>query len=252
MTMSTRRLAFSGCLIALFSVMLVAQSTGPQSAAPAQAGAVPFGAGAARPGPGVTMPVLTSRPAPKYPRDGAAAHAAGTIVVEVVVRQDGTVGDVRVVNDSTSGQWPSLVSAVTDSMRLWQFTPGQRAGAAVDVVVPVAFTFNLASPSGGDHLEIVYPQSLPGLVNPRPAHQEMPRYTEDAMRAKIQGNVMIRIVVDPTGVVSAATIIQSLDRVLGLDEQAIAAAKLWTFEPARFNGVPVASTATIVLTFKLH
>src|SRR5689334_20627703 len=100
----------------------------------AQTGAVPFGAGAYRPGPDVTMPVAIDRPAPKYPADGAAAHAAGTIVVEAVVGRDGTVGDVRVLIDSTSGQWPSLVQAAIDAARVWHFKPGERAGVAADVI----------------------------------------------------------------------------------------------------------------------
>src|SRR5262249_26947467 len=153
---------------------------------------IPFGAGAYRPGPGVTMPVATSRAEPKYPSDGAASHAAGTVLVEVVVQHDGTVGDVRVVADSTSGQWPSIVQAATEAVRLWQFKPGERAGVAADVIVPIAFTFNLANPSGRDHLALIYPQGLPGLVNPKPTHVETPRYTEQAMRAKIQGDVTMR------------------------------------------------------------
>src|SRR5262249_23656642 len=103
-----------------------------------------------------------------------------------------------------------------------------------------------------DHLALIYPQGLPGLVNPKPTHVETPRYTEQAMRAKIQGDVTMRVVVDATGAVTTATVVKSLEPPLGLDEQAIAAAKLWTFEPARFNGAPVACSVTIVLAFTLH
>lgn len=236
-----RLLALSTWLVALSAPALLAQT-----------GVAPFGAGASRPGPGVTMPVAIERPTPDYPHDGPAAHAAGTVVIEVVVRRDGTVGEARVVNDSTSSQWPMLVEAAMDAARRWRFKPGERAGVAADVIVPIAFTFNLASPSGANQFAVVYPDGVPGLLPPRPTHSQPPAYTEPAMRAKIQGDVLLAVVVDSTGTVTSVRVARSLDKQFGLDDQAVAAAKQWTFEPGRLNGTPVMCQVALVLNFKLH
>jgi TonB family protein len=63
-------------------------------------------------------------------------------------------------------------------------------------------------------------------------------YTPEAMRAKIQGFVKIQAVVDVDGVVREVKVAQSLDRVFGLDEQALKAVRAMTFAPGKFKGQP--------------
>jgi protein TonB len=79
-----------------------------------------------------------------------------------------------------------------------------------------------------------------------------PRYTADAMQAKIQGSVELEVLVSPTGAVSDVKVSRSLDRSYGLDAQAIATAKQWIFRPARFKGQPVAYLVLIVMEFSLR
>lgn len=79
-----------------------------------------------------------------------------------------------------------------------------------------------------------------------------PRYTGDAMRAKIQGDVELEAVVLPGGTVGDVRVVKSLDARFGLDREAIRAAKLWTFGPATLNGGPVPAVVGIVLSFRLH
>jgi TonB family protein len=92
----------------------------------------------------------------------------------------------------------------------------------------------------------------PGIVHPVPVSQVEPRYTSDAMRAKIQGSVMIGVVVGADGKVRDMRLETSLDPIYGLDMEALRAAAGWTFRPAMKDGQPVASVAKIVLTFHLH
>jgi periplasmic protein TonB len=72
------------------------------------------------------------------------------------------------------------------------------------------------------------------------------------MRAKIQGEVLVELSIDPGGRVTDARIIESLDPVYGLDESALAAARQWVFMPALVDGTPTAATARITLHFRLH
>jgi TonB family protein len=91
-----------------------------------------------------------------------------------------------------------------------------------------------------------------GASLPRLLHEEKPRYTSAAMAERIQGRVLLECVVGVNGKVEQATVVRSLDKQYGLDEEAIAAAKKWRFEPATRNGIPVPVLITIELTFTLR
>jgi protein TonB len=91
-----------------------------------------------------------------------------------------------------------------------------------------------------------------GVTLPRVLHEERPQYTSDAMRAKVQGTVLLECVVRPDGSVSDVQIVRSLDPTFGLDQQAVAAARKWRFAPGTRQGEPVAVQITIELTFTLR
>jgi len=89
-----------------------------------------------------------------------------------------------------------------------------------------------------------------GVTVPRLLREVRPNYTAEAMKAKIQGSVLVECVVLPDGTVGN-TRVRSLDKTFGLDESAIAAAKQWRFEPGTRDGVAVPVLVTIELTFTL-
>lgn len=92
----------------------------------------------------------------------------------------------------------------------------------------------------------------PGIVMPKPIHAEKPSYTPEAMRAGIQGSVLLTVVVEKDGTVDNVEVTRSLDMMYGLDEAAIKAASQWRFEPGQKDGKPVAVRVTIELTFTLR
>ena len=89
------------------------------------------------------------------------------------------------------------------------------------------------------------------VTMPRLLREVKPRYTPDAMRQRIQGAVLMEIVVTEDGNVGEVAILQSLDPVFGLDEEAVTAAKAWRFEPARRDGKAVPLIVTLELQFTL-
>ncbi len=91
-----------------------------------------------------------------------------------------------------------------------------------------------------------------GVETPQPLRQARPNYTSEAMRAKIQGEVIIEAVVLPDGTVGDVKVVRSLDKNFGLDEEALKAAKQWRFRPGTRFGEPVAVLVTIALTFTLR
>jgi TonB family protein len=90
--------------------------------------------------------------------------------------------------------------------------------------------------------------SNPQPVGPRP----IPRYTSDAMRARIQGAVALAATVQPDGTVADVRILQSLDPTYGLDAAAIATAQSWRFTPGTRAGEPVAVRIMIEFEFNLR
>src|SRR5207248_2979539 len=78
-----------------------------------------------------------------------------------------------------------------------------------------------------------------GVTLPRVLREVKPQYTSDAMRAKVQGTVLLECVVKPDGTVGDVQVIRSLDPTFGLDQQAVVAARQWRFAPGTRMGEPV-------------
>ena len=91
-----------------------------------------------------------------------------------------------------------------------------------------------------------------GINLPRLLREVKPQYTPEAMRAKIQGTVVLEVVVLPDGTIGDVRVTKSLDPVFGLDAQAIAAARQWRFTPGTRFGEPVAVALAIELFFNLR
>jgi protein TonB len=91
-----------------------------------------------------------------------------------------------------------------------------------------------------------------GVAAPRLLRSVRPEYTADAMRARIQGTVSLDCVVDTAGRVDRCLVRRSLDSIYGLDQQALRAARQWSFEPGTRQGVPVAVRVAIELSFNMR
>ena len=82
--------------------------------------------------------------------------------------------------------------------------------------------------------------------------QVQPTYTAAALQAGIEGTVELEAVVLTDGTVGDVRVVKSLDRVFGLDEQAIQAARRWVFRPpVDTAGKPVRAAVTLILDFRL-
>lgn len=84
---------------------------------------------------------------------------------------------------------------------------------------------------------------------PKVIYKVEPEYTEEARNAKINGTVLLFVVVDASGNPGNIQVIRGLDP--GLDKNAIAAISQWRFDPARKNDRPVAVQANIEVNFRL-
>jgi periplasmic protein TonB len=91
-----------------------------------------------------------------------------------------------------------------------------------------------------------------GVTSPIPVRRPPPAYTAEAMRARLQGVVVLNCVVRPDGRCSDIRITKSLDMVFGLDQQAIASAREWVFRPGTRMGEPVAVLVTLEIGFTIR
>ena len=84
---------------------------------------------------------------------------------------------------------------------------------------------------------------------PSVLHKVEPEYSEEARTARLQGTVIVQVVIGTNGVAGDSRIVKGLG--LGLDEQAIEAISQWQFKPGVRDGQPVPVAATIEVNWRL-
>lgn len=87
------------------------------------------------------------------------------------------------------------------------------------------------------------------LQNPKKLSTAPPHYTEEARTQKIQGVVILQVVIDELGDVVAMRVLKGLPG--GLTESAMAAVKQWKFEPAMLDDEPVKVFYNLTVNFRL-
>ena len=98
-----------------------------------------FGGGAYRPGSGITPPRVLREVKADYTEEARRRGLTGEVVMEIVVRRDGSVGNVHLLQGLGLGLDERAIAAV----RQWRFTPAERQGVPVDVIVEVGVEFRL-------------------------------------------------------------------------------------------------------------
>jgi protein TonB len=89
-----------------------------------------------------------------------------------------------------------------------------------------------------------------GVGVPACAYCPLPEYTDQARKARIEGQVLVQAVVTADGRAENVSIRQGLGS--GLDEKAIEAVKKWRFKPAHnAQGHPTAVVVPMHVTFRL-
>jgi protein TonB len=91
-----------------------------------------------------------------------------------------------------------------------------------------------------------------GVTAPIPLRRPPPAYTAEAMRARLQGVVVLNCVVRPDGKCSDIRVTKSLDMMFGLDQQAVASAREWVFRPGMRLGQPVPVLVTLEIGFTIR
>jgi TonB family protein len=96
----------------------------------------------------------------------------------------------------------------------------------------------------------VYDYHHDAVTAPKPTFTPEPDFSEEARRAKFQGEVILSIVVDKMGNVARIRLEKATGH--GLDEHAMEAIKAWRFAPGTRNSEPVAVREPIEVGFNLY
>jgi protein TonB len=91
-----------------------------------------------------------------------------------------------------------------------------------------------------------------GVTMPVEIQKGIPHYTSEAMRARIQGAIMVECVVQTNGVCTDIRVKRSFDPAFGLDQEAIKAAGQWRFRPGTLRGQAVPVIVTMEIAFALR
>ena len=89
-----------------------------------------------------------------------------------------------------------------------------------------------------------------GVTAPKPVYTPDPEYSDKARKKKINGTVVVAMIVTQEGRVRDVKITKGLGE--GLDKQALAAVRTWKFEPATKDGKPVAVHLNVEVSFRLY
>lgn len=88
-----------------------------------------------------------------------------------------------------------------------------------------------------------------GVTPPKVLSRVDPAYTPEASEAKLEGTVLLSVVIGADGTAHDINVVRHLGG--GLDEQAVIAVQKWRFAPGEKNGTPVSVRAQIEVNFRI-
>ena len=170
--------------------------------------------------------------APEYPRDALRRGQEGYVVVEFTVQTDGSTADIKVVESEPRNAFDrEAIRAVSR----WKFEPALRDGRPVESRLQHTIDFNLNDDQGSllpEHDEAF--ASVGSDV--QPVAMPSPQYPRDALRRRIEGEVVVAFAVTPEGHPEDIRILDAAPRG-AFEREALEAVREWRFEPVP-GGVP--------------
>src|SRR5690606_21392703 len=145
-----------------------------------------------------------NNPRPAYPALSRRLREQGTVLLEILILPDGTVGEVKI---KESSGFKRLDDTAVKAVKQWRYTPARSDNGSLGAPV---------TPPREDAHQ---------LNNPRPAYPALSR------RLREQGTVLLEILILPDGTVGEVKIKES-SGFKRLDDTAVKAVKQWRYTPA--------------------
>jgi TonB family protein len=91
-------------------------------------------------GNGVKPPEILAKPLPNYTEEARKARAEGVVMIEAIIRKDGSVDSFKVLRGLGYGLDESAINTIATK---WRFKAGTLNGVPVDVRANIEVTFRL-------------------------------------------------------------------------------------------------------------
>ena len=91
---------------------------------------------------GVEPPVFTRKVPPKYPERAVKIKLQGYVILEAILRRDGSVDDIKVLRGLGKGKF-GFEEEAKKALERWEFLPGKVNGKAADVRMTLKIDFVL-------------------------------------------------------------------------------------------------------------
>jgi len=147
-------------------------------------------------------------------------------------------GAQHILNSILTTESQDLPAQVPEYWREFLMHPGPEKESLPGSVVATLNTGEPVYRTGG------------GVERPRPISTPDPEYVEAARMARVQGTVVLSLVVDKTGHTRNVRIVRPLG--WGLDDRAAETLSHWQLAPAVRNGEPVAVRLDVEVSFRLY
>lgn len=92
---------------------------------------------------GLEAPVITARVSPNYPPRAARLGMSGYVLLEAILRADGTIDEIRVLRQLGKGRF-GFEDEASAALRQWEFLPGRLNGRKVDVRMTLRIDFSMS------------------------------------------------------------------------------------------------------------
>ena len=223
----------------------------PQGPVRVYSGAVVAPGGPVRVSSGTLAGMTLTKVNPVYPEEAKAAHVQGAVILHAIISKQGTIEKLEIISGSGMLRQSSI-----DAVSKWTYKPYLLNGKPVEVETSITVNYTL-----GDSTTVVGPippadeasagvKQVGGDVKgPMVIYEPEPSYTELAKQDKVEGIVLINMVVDEQGLPQHLHVSRGLGD--GLDEKAVEAVKQYKFKPATENGKPVAVYLNVEVNFKI-
>lgn len=177
----------------------------------------------------------------------------GQVIVKFVVYKDGHIGDIGIMK-SLDPLADAEAQRLIRAMPRW--VPGKHKGEDVNVEMGLPIFFDYLAEAVFKHDSLVFMGVDQAAQFPGGQEAMMKfiatkmNYPLAARRKKIQGDVIVKFIIDRTGRVRMPSIISGLG--YGIDEEVIKVLQLMpAWKPAQLNGLPI-STQVSNLKVKLR
>lgn len=180
---------------------------------------------------------------PQYTQEAREARCQGRVVLYMEVGPLGLAERIRVIRGLGLGLDQKAIEAVQQ----WLFEPARIYGPqdVVTTLVPVEFRLPESPETSSDDLLVA--SSEPGISAPRIVSRAEPVYSEQSLKAGVQGVVVPYTEISAEGQLQNIQVLQGLG--FGLDELAVERIRLWKFELAMREGKPVTMMMPIEINF---